>query len=127
MNIKYKNGKDGLTIGVADYKNAQIVPGYNVMLVLAVAEMCTSEEKKQLFNDERLVSYAKPRGTDEYNEEIGREIVKNKLIIKDAERQILKISIMEKYLRMILGKVESNSAKYVRRMDNAYERLGSFE
>lgn len=127
MKIKYKHYKDGLTVGITDYTGDDIVPGYDNLLVLGVANIASKQECQKLMNDNKMVAYSKPHGTDKYDEKIGEEIVKNKLLIRDAERQILKISIIDKYLNKILKTIGKNSSKYVNRMNRSYARLEKFE
>ena len=128
MKISYKTGDNGLTVGIASYDNEKhIVPGYNNLLVLAIAQMCNSVERSQLLNTAKYVAYSKPCEADEFSEETGRRLVRDKLIIRDAERNILKLSIVEKYLRMYLSEMSDMSAHYVNRMNSAYERLEDLE
>ena len=127
MKIKYFKGEEGLTIGRAEYDNCYYVPGVSQFVVLAVSNMCTSKERKQLLNVEPFVAFSKPHGSDEFNEKTGKEVVKNKLLIRDAERNILKISIVEKYLNKVLSGVNYNCTKYTNRMNNSYANLEKFE
>lgn len=127
MKIRYFKGKDGLTIGKAIYDDYYAAPGVDQLIVIAIADMCTSKERKQLLNVEPFIAFAKPSGTDKFDEEIGKEIVKNKLIIRDAEREILKISIVEKYLNKVLSNTSYNCRKYMNRIDNGYSNLEKFE
>lgn len=127
MKIKYFKGEEGLTIGRAEYDNCYYVPGVSQFVVLAVSNMCTSKERKQLLNVEQFVAFSKPHGSDKFNEKTGKEVVKNKLLIRDAERNILKISIVEKYLNKVLSGVNYNCAKYTNRMNNSYANLEKFE
>ena len=127
MKIKYFKGEEGLTIGRAEYDNCYYVPGVSQFVVLAVSNMCTSKERKQLLNVEPFVAFSKPHGFNKFNEKTGKEVVKNKLLIRDAERNILKISIVEKYLNKVLSGVNYNCAKYTNRMNNSYANLEKFE
>lgn len=127
MKIKYFKGEEGLTIGRAEYDNCYYVPGVSQFVVLAVSNMCTNKERKQLLNVKPFVAFSKPHGSDKFNEKTGKEVVKNKLLIRDAERNILKISIVEKYLNKVLSGVNYNCAKYTNRMNNSYANLEKFE
>lgn len=128
MVISYKHSDDGLTIGIADYSRDSLVSGYDDLLVIAISDMCeTSAERTQLLNFSKRTAYARPHGDDTYDEKRGEEIVRNKLIIRDSERQALKVAIMEKYIIRLQKKLGDSSAMYARRIDNGYERLGALD
>lgn len=127
MKIKYIND-DTLTIGIAGYdEDKYICPGYDNLLVLAIADMATTTERAQLLNMGEFKAFAKPTENDWFNETTGKQIVRDKLIIRDSERQILKVSIIEKYLKKILNGVGDTTKHHTDRMDNAYARMEALQ
>lgn len=127
MKIMYKHDGD-LTIGIMTFDdNFEYVKGYDNYFVDSIAKLCSSTEHKQLLNMAPLRSFAKPVDDDTYDEKTGEVIVRNKLYIKFAERQALKLSIMEKYCNKIIKKISDDSRFSAEMMDDSYKQLEKFE
>lgn len=124
----YHNGET--TIGVATYDDENsLVSGVDWWLCMFVHDRCcnNSKERRQLCDSGKLIAYAKPHGDDKYNKEIGERIVRDKLLIKHAERLALKQSIIDKYILQFQKELKDMCMKNVVRMNSAYERLEQYQ
>lgn len=129
MNIQYYFNKNR-TIGVARYDDeVSVVPGFDDLLVLYVLRQCSAKERTKLLNTTQLTAYASTHGEDEFDPEIGKSIVRDKLVIRDAERNIAKVAIMEKYLKRLADsdKFKNYCGNYTDRMNRAYERMERYQ
>ena len=134
MKISYYHYGE-LTVGVANYDEWFDYYGlegvdrrvYNAI----VNDYANSTEKAQLRNTEKFIARARPVGGDRYDPTIGERIVRDKLLIKHAERVALKHSIIDKYLPKyfedIRKKLKHSVNNNVERMDNAYKRLEQYQ
>ena len=122
----YHNGET--TIGVATYDDEiSLVSGVDLWLCMFVHDRCNSAERRQLCNSNKLIAYAKPHGGDKYNKEIGERIVRDKLLVKHAERLALKQSIIDKHILQFQKELKGMCMKNVARMNSAYERLEQYQ
>lgn len=122
----YQKGDTVVGIGETNL-NAVIksIPGGYATCVFILAN-CTSTEKKQLLNTTKFISHAKPHGDDDFDFEIGKSIVREKLLIKEAERDIQRQAIVEKYLRRAMDENTRRSYRSASQMANSYEALEEF-
>lgn len=124
MKINYYHDGE-TTIGVASYDDDDT--GIDLWLYLYIYDQCDAKEKRQLANDTKFTAHAKPRGGDEYDKKTGERIVRDKLLVKHAERMALKYSIIDKYMLKFQKDLKKRCMKNVQRMDDAYERLEQYQ
>lgn len=132
MDIKYFNDGD-TTIAVANYSENlyNFVPGVPNGLYWDMAfndeSKLSSRDRKVLRNFAKFTSHASLAEGDVYDETIGKNITRDKLIIKDAERTQAKYEVVVKYLTRILDDIKYRMEKNEERMGRAYDRLGEYE
>ena len=114
-------------VGVANYKASDKYKICQIPenILKYVEDSANSVEKRQLFNTSNFKANAKVTGADVYDTKVGHDIVRDKLIIKDAERNIAKLTIVGKYLMKMIDYIHDEQSRYSKRMADAYDRLGN--
>lgn len=124
MDIKYFVNGD-LTVGVGDYENSSLVTGVDDFIVYAIAGQCTANEADVLLDMHNTVAFAKPHGVDTFDEKVGRELVRDKLVKRDATRQLKKLAIINKYLSANLDDAIRSVGIMTNKRNNAIDRMNA--
>lgn len=128
MEIKYATQPSSpVTVGIGDYSGCGDRP-HGIAPELweaakASGALFSSAEHAQMRNCENLTAYARPNEVDEPAPEVGRDVVRDKLIIRDGERYEAKLDLLRKYLASQLASVERLAERNDLRMERAQMRL----
>lgn len=125
MEITYTKVDDKTVKAVGEANNLRYpIPGVSSLLFFAIAyDFASPEDRNTLLNFDDLTSYAHCSPRDKFDWETGKAIARNRLIIKDAERQLLKQAIVDKYLEEAQEVLSSFNVKYIKRLTDSYDRL----
>lgn len=125
MEITYRRIDERTVKAVGQANNLHYpIPGVPSLLFFAIAyDFASPRDRNALLNFEDLTSYAHCSPRDKFDWETGKAIARNRLIIKDAERQLLKQAIIDKYLEEAMQVLSEFNVKYIKRMTDSYDRL----
>lgn len=125
MEITYTKIDEKTVKAVGEYTNrCYPIPGVpSFIFYTIVYDFANAKDKNILLNFEDLTSYAHCSPQDEFDWEKGKTIARNRLIIKDAERQLLKQIIVDKYLGEVQEVLSKFNVKYIKRLTDSYDRL----
>ena len=120
--------EQSLTVGTATYaEEGPFVAGVDPMIQVAAFNAGGKLERAIISNQSRLKAHAKCLEDDTFDPEIGEKIVREKLIIKDADRYEEKCDVLEQFLMNMLADIRQKSDKNFARKEAAKARLAALE
>jgi flagellar motility protein MotE (MotC chaperone) len=129
--MKYKYyviPETGVTIAAQEHPQ-ELVPGVDQLLhfIALYDERSTTADHRTLHNNTCLKARATLGPDDKFDENIGKSIARDRLIIKETERNIAKLAVLQEQVRKLQSDIDHAYEENTKRMNSAYDRLSALE